>query len=361
VFVPIATGMTTDAPSHVYAHKKQLFFSFIGSVQHAAPGTPYIWSPVLGASELAMGDTVTGFMSQPGSESVGALAIFTRNQTSILYGTGVANWQLISYRSELGAYAYSIQDVGYTLFLDDQGITNLQTAQAFGNFSHAALSKRIRPWLNTQRTKTTASCVSRDKSQYRLFFSDQYALYLTFDGRKVIGMMPMLLGNAVRCVWSSEESDGSETIFFGSTNGMVYQMEKGTSFDGDAIEHYLHLAFNFSKSPRVNKRYREVRARGVRFRIRRFQLHLRAGVREPGDPAAWEPDDNDPVLRRHVGFRQLGVGLLGWSDADASSDGHGRHRCQRLDHAARVVRLPTIDSVLWRPGSLHIKTVAALI
>jgi hypothetical protein len=257
VFVPIATGMTTDAPSHVYAHKKQLFFSFIGSVQHAAPGTPYIWSPVLGASELAMGDTVTGFMSQPGSESVGALAIFTRNQASILYGTGVANWQLISYRSELGAYAYSIQDVGYTLFLDDQGITNLQTAQAFGNFSHAAVSKRIRPWLNTQRTKTTASCVSRDKSQYRLFFSDQYALYLTFDGRKVIGMMPMLLGNAVRCVWSSEESDGSETIFFGSTNGMVYQMEKGTSFDGDAIEHYLHLAFNFSKSPRVNKRYRE--------------------------------------------------------------------------------------------------------
>lgn len=257
VFVPIVTGMTTDAPSQVTAHEKQLFFSFVGSVQHSAPGTPYIWSPVLGASEIAMGDTVTGFMPQPGSASVGALAIFTRNRTAILYGTGVANWQLITYRKELGAYAYSIQDVGYTMFLDDQGVTNIQTAQAFGNFSHSALSKRVRPWLNTQRTKTTASCVSRDKSQYRLFFSDQYALYVTFDGRKIAGMMPMLLGHAVRCIWSSEESDGTETIFFGSTNGMVYQMEKGTSFDGDAIEHYLHLAFNFSKSPRVNKRYRE--------------------------------------------------------------------------------------------------------
>src|SRR3954468_670985 len=111
--------------------------------------------------------------------------------------------------------------------------------------------------MNTPRTKVTASCVSRDKSQYRLFFSDQYAVYVTFDGKKIIGMMPMLLGNAVRVIWSSEESDGTETIFFGSTNGMVYQMEKGTSFDGDAIEHYLYLAFNFSRSPRVSKHYRK--------------------------------------------------------------------------------------------------------
>lgn len=256
VFAPIATGMTADAPSLVWEHKNHLFYAFGASVQHAAPGTPYIWSVILGAAEIAAGDTVTGFMTQAGSETTGALAIFTRNRTFILYGTGVSNWNFVPYRDELGAYTHSVQDIGYTVFLDDQGVTNLQAAQTFGNFSHTAMSARIRPWLNTQRTKVTDSCVSRDKSQYRLFFSDGYALFMTFNGRKVVGMMPALLTNPARCVWSSEESDGSETILFGSTNGMVYQMEKGTSFDGANIEHFLHIAFNFSKSPRVNKRYR---------------------------------------------------------------------------------------------------------
>lgn len=255
VYVPITTGMTTDTPLHVHEHKKQLFFSFGPSVQHAAPGTPYVWSAVVGASEIAMGDPVTGFQTQPGSESVGALAIFTRNRTSILYGTGVANWQLIEYRKELGARPYSVQDVGYTLFQDDQGLTNIKTAQSFGNFSHQAVSARIKTWLNSKRTRIVESCVSRDKSQYRLFFSDGYALFYTFS--KNGGMMRILFPNPVTCAFSSEESDGSETIFFGSTNGMVYQMEKGTSFDGEAIVSNLYLAWDWLKSARMLKRFHE--------------------------------------------------------------------------------------------------------
>ena len=253
VLVPITTGMTLDAPNHVHVHKLQLFFSFLASVQHSGPGTPYIWSAILGASEIGMGDTVTGFQSQPGGESVGALAIFSRNSTKILYGTGVSNWQLATYRDELGAYVWSIQDIGHTMFLDDQGLTNLRTAQEFGNFAHAAVSNRIKSWLNGKRTKVTASCVVRNKSQYRLFFSDGYALYNTFS--KLGGLMPVQLENAATCAWSSEDSDGSEVIFFGSTNGMVYQMEKGTSFDGEPIVHHMRLAWDWLKSPQLVKRF----------------------------------------------------------------------------------------------------------
>ncbi len=87
--------------------------------------------------------------------------------------------------------------------------------------------------MNGKRTKVTASCVVRDKSQYRLFFSDGYVLYFTFS--KAGGFMPVKLPNAATWAWSSEESDGSEVVYFGSTNGMVYQMERGTSFDGDPV------------------------------------------------------------------------------------------------------------------------------
>ena len=257
-YTPISTGMTNDIPTHLQAHKNHLFFSFPnGSVQHAAPGTPYVWSVILGAAELGVGDEVTGFMTQPGSESGGALSIFTRNRTSVLYGNGVSTWVLVPYRSELGAYADSLQDIGFSVFLDDQGLTNFQTAQSFGNFSHATLSQKIRTWLNLQRTKVLSSCVSRNKSQYRLFFSDQYALYVTFNKNKVVGMMQIFLAHQAKWAWSSEESDGSETIFFGSTNGMVYQMEKGTSFDGAAIEHYLNISFDHIKSPRTLKNFKE--------------------------------------------------------------------------------------------------------
>ena len=186
------------------------------------------------------------------------MAILTRNRTSVLYGTGVSNWQLVAYRAELGAYPYTIHNAAKTMFLDDQGVTTFETVQAFGNFAHNAISVRLKSWINSQRTKAVESCVSRDKSQYRLFFSDGYALYVTFAQTSrgtAYYLMPMLFPNPVTWAYSSEEADGTETTFFGSTNGMVYQMEKGTSFNGADIEHYLYLAWDFLKSPRMFKHY----------------------------------------------------------------------------------------------------------
>lgn len=256
VYVPIDTGMTTDTPTHVIAHKKHLFFSFVGSVQHSGTGTPYVWSVVSGASELAMGDTVTGFAGQPGSSDGGALAIFTRNKMSILYGSSSSDWNLAGYRDEVGAFAYTIQDVGYTMFLDDRGVTSLLASQEYGNFAHNAITNDIKSFVNDHRTLVTASCISRDRSQYRIFFSDGYALYVTLLGRKVIGIMPQLFVDVVRCAYSGEANDGSEEVFFGSDSGMVYQLDKGTSFDGDAIEYYFEMPFHFSGGPRTRRRYR---------------------------------------------------------------------------------------------------------
>lgn len=259
VFVPIVTGMTSDVPIHVRCHKNHLFLAFSGSVQHSSIGFPYQWSPVSGAAELAMGDTVTGFMPQAGTETTGALAVFSRNRISILYGTGGANWNLVTYLQDAGAFAHTIQQVGHTLMLDDRGITTLEasTSYAYGNFITSTLTQNIQTWINERRTKALSSCIVRDKSQYRIFFSDKSAAYITLDGTKVVGIMPIVLEHQAKCVWSGEMLNGSEAIFFGSDNGMVYQMEKGTSLDGSDIEAYAHLGFNFIKSPRMRKRFRK--------------------------------------------------------------------------------------------------------
>lgn len=255
-FVPISTGMVADTPSFVKGHKSHLFYAFAGSLQHSGIGTPYTWSIVSGAAELAMGDTITGMQLQAGAAASATMTVFTRNNIKTLYGSSSSDWNLSSYKEEAGAYRYTNQQVGGTYMLDDRGITSLVTSQNFGNFEDATLTKKIQSWINARRSMSIASCIARDKNQYRLFFTDGSALFVTIDNGNPIGMMPILLTHPVTCICSLENSSGNEEIYFGSTNGYVYQMDIGTSMDGGDIEFYMNLAFNHLKSPRVLKSFK---------------------------------------------------------------------------------------------------------
>ena len=257
VVVPITTGMTTDTPTHVRGHKNHLFFSFAGSLQHSSIGFPYQWSVVTGASEIGLGDTITGMMPQSSSETTGAMAVFSRNKTSVLYGTSSSNWQLLEGIQETGAYSKTIQHIGFTVFLDDRGLTSLDASQAFGNYGSRTLSRNIRSHLNDKITAAAASCVNRNKTQYRIFFTDNTGYYMTIEGNKVVGIMSVVFKDAIECAWSAEKNDGTEVTFFGSDGGYVYQLDKGTSFDGESLNANLTISYAHSKSPRSNKRYRK--------------------------------------------------------------------------------------------------------
>ena len=257
VYARIRTGMTVDTPNHIHFHLYHLFLSFRSSVQHSSPGFPFQWSPITGAAEIAMGDNVTGFATQPAGEAAAALAIFTKSRLSILYGTGVSDWNLVPYKDEIGAFPYTIQSLAQTIFMDTQGVTDIATSQSFGNFSDAILTNAFKKTLTGWRNSVIASTVSRDLSQYRLFFTNDNGIYITMIGRKVIGIMPILFPDTVRCMASGLMANHSEAIFFGSDDGMVHQMDKGTSFDGDNIEAYINLAYNFSEGVRTIKKYRD--------------------------------------------------------------------------------------------------------
>ncbi|CAB4145020.1 hypothetical protein UFOVP891_49 [uncultured Caudovirales phage] len=257
VFVPIATGMTTDKPNYVAYFANSLIFGFGPSVQISSITKPYQWTPITGAGEFNAGDNITGFAVLPGGQGAKALLVATRNRLNVLYGTSTADFQLVGYQDDAGAYAYSLQLIGNAVMLDDRGFTTLTTSQAFGNFASASISNIIKTFVNEHKGLAQASCIARDKNQYRVFFSNKYALYITFDGNKIIGMMPQLLVDEVTCITSDEFSDGAEKVLFGSSDGFVYQMDKGTSFDGDRMESYINLAFNHTKSPRTIKHYRK--------------------------------------------------------------------------------------------------------
>jgi hypothetical protein len=227
VFVPIRTGMTSDTPKHITAHKNHLFLSFDGSVQHSAVGDPYQWSVVVGAAELAMGDTVTGFLRLSGAESTDALAILTRNKTAVLYGTGSSDWNLVTLQYEAGAFDYTMQNIGQAYMVDELGIRQLQASQAYGNFEQGQVSQLIRPFIEARVQRVIDSCIVRIRNQYRVFFNDKYSLYLTFNNNQLVGIMPIQYAHTMTCVCSVEgASAGDEVILMGADNGYVYRAEK---------------------------------------------------------------------------------------------------------------------------------------
>lgn len=256
-YVPIVTPLDAVLfPVHIIEHQKQLFLSYGSSFVNSNIGYPYGWTTTGGTAEIATGELVTGFLEVPGSETNPAMLVFCRNSTHVLYGTSSADFSFIGFNKEQGAIPYTTQTVHKPLCFDDRGVTEVSQAQEFGNFIQSTLTQRVKTFLSGKRNKKCDSHVSRDKDQYRLFFDDGTGAYFQMSSN-TFSMMPVRFPNPVLCSVSLEKTGGGEElIFFGSDNGFVYQMERGTSFDGEAIDANFTLVFNHSKAYWLLKKYR---------------------------------------------------------------------------------------------------------
>jgi hypothetical protein len=264
-YIPISTGMAVDTPSYIRCHKNQLFLSFRGSSQNSGVGLPYIWTTVTGAGEIGIGDDITGYSILPGD----ALSIAGRNSLFQLIGSTVDDFVLKPISPDNGAIPRTVQKLGPTYLLDDQGVVVVTATQDYGNFSNRVVSRRAQPVIDSIRGKVVASSVYRTRSQYRLYANDGTGMVLAAGvderGNPMIqitqfdynaGRSTNLIN--VTCACAGEDTTGKDVVYLGADNGYVYQCEKGTSFDGEEIEAYLRLPFQNSKSPRVRKRYRKV-------------------------------------------------------------------------------------------------------
>lgn len=108
--------------------------------------------------------------------------------------------------------------------------------------------------MQAHRANTTCAVLNRERSQYRVFFSDGAGLYATLLNGEFLGAMPVQFDHPVMCAWN--EPGSTEETYFGSTDGFVYRMDVGSSFDGNAIPFTLELAYADQGGSRVRKRYR---------------------------------------------------------------------------------------------------------
>ena len=286
-YVPIRTGMADDTPTSVAVHNSTLFFAFGSSVQFSSINAPFTWSPTLGAGEFLARESVTGMVSMLGSDATSSLVIYARDSTSVLYGTNSGNYQLAPFGQSAGAEKYTPQRMETIYALDERGVMSLAATDKFGNFDTATLTYNIRPWIQGRRTSATASGINREKSQYRVFFSDGSGLYITIVNGEYMGSMPVYFPNPVNVWCEGEIGSGVETSYFGSANGFVYRLDVGPSFDGLPIEGRLQLNYNPSKAPRIRKRYRRasVEVTGSAFAEFSFGYDLGYGL----------PDNEQPI------------------------------------------------------------------
>ena len=254
-FIKYKTGMDTDTPEHIAAHQKHLFYSYPnGSIQHSSLVTPNVWSVISGASELAIGDNVSGFSTEVNN----VMSVFTRNDAFMLYGSGVSDWELRKFHAGAGAIPYTLQKMDQTFFLDDRGISSIFTVQYFGDFQSAVASDKIDPYIQSKKDNAVASLRVRAKNQYRLYFDDKTGVQMTFINKRNQGLMPFTLEHQIICAASVEDSTGFEVLYAGFDDGYVRRMDSGTSFDGDTVDSFIRTAYYHYDSPGARKRFREL-------------------------------------------------------------------------------------------------------
>jgi hypothetical protein len=255
--VPIHTGNSPDTPSHIEVHKNKLFHAIASSVIYSETNNPYAYTALTGAAVLGMGAEVTAILSLTGNSAGASLGVFTTGKTSILYGSSSLDFQLVPSVYELGYLPYTVQPVSNSPYgLTARGVQSLITTLNYGDFSFDALSFNVQSLVQSKYSLASASVTLRGKNQYRLFFSDNSALVFGLTGEKIAGITTLDYGIPVRCCWNSVWTTGAEHTYFGSDSGYVYEDNVGTSFDGNAIEHWIRPAFNNVQSARVMKRFR---------------------------------------------------------------------------------------------------------
>ena len=268
-WVPIRTGVGDDNPKFIVGHKKHLMLAIESEVIVSGIGDPYSFTRLTGTVQAATGETITGLKVQVGTATSGVLVVLTGRKVYILYGNDSTDFNLVTHSPDSGGRAYTMQNIGFAHFLDTKGVTQLEATQAFGSFQLHVLTNLVQPLIDAKAGMEISSCIVRNRNLYRIFFNDGTGLNIQMQPNAYAGAPPRLgdvlpfdYGERVmNTVDSVVDINGIERKFGSGTDGYVYEMDVGTSFDGDVINSFMVMAFHHSKNPFYRKSYRRCKLR----------------------------------------------------------------------------------------------------
>jgi hypothetical protein len=193
-----------------------------------------------GSGSITLSDQIVGIKSFRDE-----LFIFCRNSIFKLQdinGTAV----VIPVAKNIGCLSgYSIQEIGGDLiFLAPDGLRTVAGTARIGDVELGTVSKAIQPII-TQLAENVdkyviSSVVIREKSQYRLFYTNTSVINAQQEG--IIGTLrpngfewSETRGIEVTSIGAGFNNDGVEKYFHGDTDGYVLLHDSGNDFNGSNI------------------------------------------------------------------------------------------------------------------------------
>jgi hypothetical protein len=258
VLAPIRTGLSDalDKPTHIAEYAEHLFLGFRGgSLQNSGTGKPLSFMAIDGAAEYGIGQDITGL-----GATKTALIVTGKRRIDYLTGRDSETFNLVPVSEDSGAMPETFQIIGEPKFLDNLGIRSLRAADTFGNFRVGTDTQMIEPLIRAYMDSTVRPCASarvRRLDTYRIYFDDGSGVSLYY-GRKNPEAMPFTLGFVPSCLEVGFDAFDRDVIYAGDANGWVYQMDSGTSFDGEAMPFFLQLAYFNDGTPNRDTRWHSV-------------------------------------------------------------------------------------------------------
>lgn len=257
----IIMGSTAvDNPSYIDEFRNHLFLGYeVGAIVFSGPGVPLDYRTSAGAGTFAFGDAMTGMVS-----ASTALVVFGRGLIEYVAGNNVDDFQKLAITAAAGSVLRSPQVFGESpIYLDDGGLRRLSSSAAYGDFKTGTVTQLLEPLFRQKRLASVVpntALVVTAKDQYRMYWNDGSGIVL-YIGRKYPETLPFKLPATFFSSCVGEINAGlGDRLFAGGTDGYVYELDKGTSFDGAAINTYLRLAFNSLKSPTQKKAFHKFTA-----------------------------------------------------------------------------------------------------
>lgn len=258
-FAPIRTGLgaSLDKPIRIAQYKNHLFLGYAaGTINTSEIGEPLQYRSTGGAMSFAFGSPITDF---PEEEST-VLLIFGRSQISYIVGNDASDFQLIPVSHDSGAIEWTVQTAGSPTYLDDAGVRNMVSTEAFGNWRLGTLTAQIEPLVRRKRNAGVTAVASirvRSRDQYRVFFSDKTGLTV-YVGREQAEVIPFKLEHQAFCSCVGYvNGEEQESLFVGCDDGYVMELERGTSFDGEKVFAWARLMFNHMGTPTQKKAFKK--------------------------------------------------------------------------------------------------------
>lgn len=239
--ITTATG-DQDGATHVINHKNHLFFGKSTTLSFSAPFDDSDFTAASGAGTIEFDSAITDLISFREQ-----LIVFTEKSISIINGSSIADFTVQPVTRDIGAVRPdTAQEIGGDImFLGPDGLRLLSATERNNDFGLAVVSKVIQPTMSefVRASGSFSSIVIREKSQYRLLgFNESYTdrasrgiIGTQFAGQGGEGMAWAETRGINAFVASSSLNDNTEYILFANTDGYVYQMESGNSFDGTEI------------------------------------------------------------------------------------------------------------------------------